>query len=233
MVDVTDATFQTAVIERSKTVPVVVDLWAEWCGPCRTLGPILEKVVAATNGQVELAKVNVDSNPRISEAFRVQSIPAVYAIVDGRPVDQFLGALPEDQVTRFVNGLIKDRPPSEVEVLLAAGDEASLRRALELEPENVDVKLSLAELLIGEERSEEALALLANLPESSDTKRLVALAKLGPMSEADLELHLMGLLDRVKGDDDARLEFIQHLDLLDDDNPAKAHWRRQLTARLF
>ncbi|MCB1256971.1 MAG: thioredoxin [Microthrixaceae bacterium] len=233
MVDVTDATFQTEVIERSRTVPVVVDLWAEWCGPCRTLGPIIEKVVADTGGKVELAKVNVDANPRISEAFKVQSIPAVYAIVDGRPVDQFMGALPEDQVAKFVNQLIANQPPSQVELLIEAGDEASLRAAQELEPDNVEVKISLAEFLIGDDRTEEALAILAGMKESADTRRLSALAKLGPVSETDLELRLMALLENVKGDDDARLEFIEYLDLLDDDNPAKAHWRRQLTARLF
>lgn len=233
MADVTDATFQTAVIERSRTVPVVVDLWAEWCGPCRTLGPIIEKVVADTDGRVELAKVNVDENPMVSQAFKVQSIPAVYAIVDGRPVDQFLGARPESDVAAFVNKLIPDAPPSEVDSLIDAGDELSLRRALELEPDNVDAKIGLAELLIGEDRVDEGLVMLDGLPESSDTRRLRALAKMGPVSEADLELRLMGLLDRVKADDDARVEFLECLDLLDDENPAKSHWRRQLTARLF
>src|SRR5581483_2716713 len=101
-VDVTDSTFQTDVIARSATVPVVVDLWAEWCGPCKTLGPILEKVVAATNGAVALAKVNVDENPRVAQSFQVQSIPAVFAIKDGKVVDQFIGALPEAQVVEFV-----------------------------------------------------------------------------------------------------------------------------------
>lgn len=233
MSDVTDATFQTAVIERSKAVPVVVDLWAEWCGPCRTLGPIIEKAVAATNGQVELAKVNVDQNPRVSEAFRVQSIPAVYAIVDGRPVDQFLGALPEAQVTEFVNKLIPKREATEAERLIEIGDEQSLRAALELEPDNVDARISLAEVLIGDDRADEALALIDGLPETTETRRLVALAKIGPINESDLELRMMGLLDRVKVDDDARKEFVECLDLLDDENPAKAHWRKQLTARLF
>ena len=233
MADVTDATFQTAVIERSKTVPVVVDLWAEWCGPCRTLGPIIEKVIAETDGQVELAKVNVDENPRVSEAFRVQSIPAVFAIVDGRPVDQFMGALPEAQVAEFVAKLIPGKAPSEVEMLIDAGDEASLRRAIQIEPDNAEARVTLAELLIGDDRSDEGLALIAGLPESADTRRLTALVKIGPMSEADLELRLMGLLDSVKGDDDARSEFLECLDLLEDDNPAKVHWRKQLTSRLF
>lgn len=233
MADVTDATFQTAVIERSKTVPVVVDLWAEWCGPCRTLGPIIEKVVADTGGKVELAKVNVDENPMVSQAFRVQSIPAVYAIVDGRPVDQFLGARPEADVAAFVAKLIADAPPSEVELLIQAGDEQSLRRAVELEPDNADARTALAELLIGDERVDEGLALLDGLDESPDVRRLRSLAKLGPMSGPDLELRLMELLDDVKADDDARVQFLELLDLLAEDDPAKAHWRRQLTSRLF
>src|SRR3954465_8450439 len=95
VVDVTDATFETEVLERSKSVTVVVDLWAEWCGPCRTLGPILEKVVDATEGKVVLAKVDTDANPGVAQAFRVQSIPAVYALRDGAVVDGFVGALPE------------------------------------------------------------------------------------------------------------------------------------------
>ena len=86
-IDVTDATFQAEVIDRSYEVPVVIDLWAPWCGPCRTLGPILEKVIDATNGQVVLAKVDTDQNPGIARAFQVQSIPAVYALQNGQPVD--------------------------------------------------------------------------------------------------------------------------------------------------
>src|SRR6202011_2144287 len=132
--DVTDATFDTAVLERSTQVPVVVDLWAEWCGPCRTLGPILEKVVGETDGAVELVKVDVDSNPQVGAAFRVQSIPAVYAIKDRKVVDSFIGALPEPAVRQWVASL--SAAPSEAERLIAAGDESSLRKALELEPAN-------------------------------------------------------------------------------------------------
>src|SRR4030095_4418501 len=105
MADVTDQTFEQDVIERSKTVPVVVDLWAEWCGPCRTLGPIIEKVVGETGGAVELVKVDVDKNPQIANAFRVQSIPAVFAIKDRQVIDQFIGALPEPAVREFVQRL--------------------------------------------------------------------------------------------------------------------------------
>jgi len=233
MADVTDATFQTAVIERSSTVPVVVDLWAEWCGPCKQLGPIIEQVVADTQGKVELAKVDVDANPQVAQAFRVQSIPAVFAIVDGRPVDQFLGAQPEAQVREFVERLIPAAEPTEVELLIAAGDEASLRRALELEPANDAVIVALAELLALELRTDEALALLEKIPESADTRRVAALARTGPSNPADVEIRLLGLLDQVKADEDARQQFVDLLELLPDEDPAKAQWRRKLTAQLF
>src|SRR5665213_298062 len=127
--DVTDATFATAVIERSKSVPVVVDLWAEWCGPCKTLGPLLEKVIDETGGAVELAKVDIDTNPEIAQAFQVQSIPAVFALKDGQIVDTFVGALPEAALREFVERLAPGA--SLVDQLVEAGDEASLREALE------------------------------------------------------------------------------------------------------
>lgn len=233
MVDVTDATFQSAVIDRSMTVPVVVDLWAEWCGPCKQLGPIIERVVAATDGAVELVKVDVDANPAIAQAFRVQSIPAVFAIKDGRPVDQFIGALPEAQVAEFVAKLMPTKEQTEVERLIEAGDEASLRAALDLEPDNVEAVLSLAELCAGEERGDEALTLLERIPESPDTRRVAALARRGPEAALGVDTRLAALLERVKDDDEARKEFVDLLELLADDDPAKADWRRQLTSRLF
>src|SRR5580698_6981036 len=147
MADVTDATFEQAVVQRSSQVPVVVDLWAPWCGPCTTLGPMLERAVAATNGSVELAKVNVDENPQISQAFGVQSIPAVFAIADGKVVDQFIGALPEQQIIDFVNKLLP--AASEADTLVAAGDEVSLRQALELEPDNAAAIEALARVVLG------------------------------------------------------------------------------------
>ena len=121
-------------VERSAEVPVVIDLWAPWCGPCRTLGPIIEKVIDETDGQVVLVKVNVDENPDISQAFQVQSIPLVIAVKDGQPVDGFLGAQPEPAVRDFVLGLLPTEEETAIDALIAVGDEASLRQALELDP---------------------------------------------------------------------------------------------------
>ena len=157
MTDVTDATFNTAVIERSQSVPVVVDLWAPWCGPCKTLGPIIERVIAATNGQVELVKVNVDDNPQTSQAFQVQGIPAVYALKDGQVVDGFVGAKGEAEVQAFVDGLLPTPEENLVESLLAAGDEASLNQVLAMEPDNTDAIVALATLFV--ERGENDAAL--------------------------------------------------------------------------
>jgi putative thioredoxin len=233
--DVTDATFETDVLERSTEVPVVVDLWASWCGPCKTLGPILEKVVAETNGNVVLAKVDVDANPRVATTFRVQSIPAVFAIKDRKVVDSFVGALPEPSVRQWIAQL--SPPPSEVDKLIAAGDEGSLRQAVELEPANEVAVLALAEHLVEHGGKAEALELLARLPETPEVRHIAALARvgdeLGGGSGAEIEAKLDALLERVKGDDEARQEFVDLLEVLGPDDPRTAQYRRALTARLF
>ena len=234
MVDVTDATFEQAVIERSKEVPVVVDLWAEWCGPCKTLGPVIEKVIDGTEGQVELVKVDIDANPQVARAFQVQSIPAVYAMKDGKVVDGFIGAQPEPVVQRFVESLLIAKEPTEVERLVELGDEESLRKALEIEADNHDAIVGLAELYVVDGRPDEALQLLARLPESPDTRRVAALARLGVPDDFDsVDSRLAGLIDRVKNDDAARQEFVDLLELLGPDDPRTADWRKKLTAALF
>ncbi len=235
MADVTDATFQTQVVERSSTVPVVVDLWAEWCGPCKTLGPIIEKVVAETNGQVELAKVDVDANPQIAQAFQAQSIPAVHAIVDGKVVDGFVGAQPESVVREFVGRLAMSPEQQRVAQLVAAGDESSLREALELEPAEESAVVALAELLVGRGEVSEALELLARIPETPDVRRVAALARTGGAPEGGdsaVVAELGELLSQVKGDDDARQRFVDLLEVLSQDE-ARADWRRKLSAQLF
>ena len=234
MADVTDATFEAAVIERSHEVPVVVDLWAEWCGPCKTLGPILEKVIGETGGKVELAKIDVDANPAVSRAFQVQSIPAVVAFKDGKPVDSFLGAQPEHVVRAFVDKLAP--PPSPADQLVSLGDEDSLRRALELEPDHPGAIVALAEILVGRDEPDEALTLLARIPETAEVRRVAALARVastGASSDGDIESTLTALLDRVRDDDAARQQYVDLLEVLGPDDPRTGSYRKALTSRLF
>lgn len=238
-IDVTDATFGTEVMERSKVVPVVVDLWAEWCGPCKTLGPILEKVVGETGGQVVLVKVDVDSNPQVAQAFQVQGIPAVHALRDGQVVDQFVGAQPEQVVREFVARLLPTQEQTAVEKLVAEGDEVSLRSALELEPGHEGAVVALAELLVARSAEGdvvEALALLERIPESAETRRVAALARVGHTASAgdgDIAAELDSLLDRVKDDEDARQRYVDLLEVLGADDPRTAGYRKALTSRLF
>jgi putative thioredoxin len=220
MVDVTDATFQTEVIDRSRDVAVVVDLWAAWCGPCRQLTPILESVIGATGGEVELAKVNIDENPAVGQAFQVQSIPAVYALRDGKVVDHFVGARGEAFVRQWVDGLRPSGTEREVAALIAAGDELSLRKALELTPDHEEAITRLATLLVDTGRGEEALGLLERMPETNETRRIAARARMGDALVDDgVAEKLDALLDQVKDDEGARQEFVDLLEVLGPDDP--------------
>jgi putative thioredoxin len=213
-VDATDATFDDAVVERSKTVPVVVDFWADWCGPCRQLTPIIEAAVADTEGAVELVKVDVDQNPHVAMRYRVQGIPAVKAFRDGRLVDEFTGAVPRASVDSFLRGLL----PSEADRLVELGDEASLRTALELEPGHAAARAALTRL---ESAGDPALGPGLTALEAGETERGLQL-----------------LLDALAGADAAVRDRIRQVMVgvfadLGQDHPLSAEYRRRLSSALY
>lgn len=232
--DVTDATFATAVIERSKTVPVVVDLWAEWCGPCKTLGPILEKLIEETSGAVELAKVDVDANPEIAQAFQVQSIPAVFAIKDGQIVDTFVGALPEAGVREFIERLAP--MVSIVDQLVEAGDEVSLREALSRDATNVEAAVALGDFLRQDDKLDEAEALLEPFAHVLAAKTVLARIRLqrsGVDINGDLELTLEHLLEQTSVSEESKAQLLEILDALGPEDPRYVSYRRRLASRLY
>jgi putative thioredoxin len=243
--DVSEQDFQTAVIERSRTVPVVVDFWASWCGPCLQLGPVLERSVAARQGKVELAKVDVDANPAITRAYGVQGIPAVKAFKDGKIVAEFVGAQPPTAVERFLDELV----PSEAEKLLESGDEESLRRAVELEPTRADAVVALARILHERGEDEAALELLEQIPRSFAGQALAARIELERSREPDLtdafaaldagdharalDLLLEVLPEADGARDDVRRVVVGVLDELGVEDPLARDARRRLAAALY
>ncbi len=238
VIDVTDATFEAEVLDRSAVTPVVVDLWATWCGPCRTLGPILEKVIGESEGRVVLVKVDTDANPQTAAAFSVQSIPAVYAVVDRKVVNGFIGARGEREVREFVDSLAPSPEQQEVDSLLASGDEESLRRALEIVPGDEAVVVALATLLADGGSFDEALGLLERVPVTAATRQVAArarLARAGGLPDGDdaIVSRLGELLEVVKDDTAARTEFLDLLEVIGPDDPRSAEWRRRLTTRLY
>jgi putative thioredoxin len=161
--DVSEADFQQQVIERSKELPVVVDFWAEWCGPCRTLGPAIEAAVASRQGKVELAKVDVDSNQQLAASFRVQGIPAVKAFRDESVVDEFTGALPPAQIEAFLDRIVPSEAEERARAAVESGDEAGLRSVLAEDPDNLDTTAALARILLARGDWDEAAELTATL----------------------------------------------------------------------
>jgi putative thioredoxin len=243
--DVTEQDFQTKVLDRSHELPVVVDFWAEWCGPCRQLTPVLERAVDARAGKVELAKVDTDANPNLASSYRIQGIPAVKAFRDGEVTAEFVGAQPPPAVERFLDSLV----PSEADELVAQGDEESLRRAVELEPARADAAVPLARLLHSRGEDDEALSVLARVPSSFAGEGLASRIALeqGPdpdlaaaftaLDEGDTERGLEMLLNALSSADGARDEIrrviVGVLDELGVDHPLARESRRRLASALY
>ena len=196
-VEVGEADFQSAVVERSRQLPVVVDFWADWCGPCKALSPALEAAESKRNGQVVLAKVDVDANQRLAAQFGVQGIPAVKAFRNGSIVDEFTGALPPPQVEAFFDSLV----PSRADELLAAGDELSLREAAEMEPQRADIAVALAKARLERGAEDEALDAVADHEGDFGAAGIAARVRL---TRAGLATDAFAALDR--GERDAALD---------------------------
>jgi putative thioredoxin len=257
VVEVTDATFEEVVVEGSKTRPVVVDMWAAWCGPCRTLTPILEKVADERSGAFLLAKLDTDANPMIAQAFGVQSIPTVIAFKDGEAVTGFVGAYPEPEVNRFVDSILPteaDRRAEDARSVEASGDlkgaEERYRGALAEDPDNREAAIGLARVLLDRDELDAAEELVSRHRPDPEAERVQAGIEMrrwlqapadGTLGHAerlaasgDLAGGLAGMLQALSEDRDAaRDAMVVVFTAVGDDDPLVAEYRRRLAAALF
>jgi putative thioredoxin len=230
--DVTEAEFEQRVIERSRELPVVVDFWAEWCGPCRTLSPALEAEAAKREGEVELAKVDVDSNQGLAGAFGIQGIPAVKAFRDAKVVEEFTGAIPPQQVERFFDALV----PSPADRLVESGDEGSLRKALELDRRHLEAAQGLGRLLLQRGDAREALEVLDGFQGDFVAEGLAARARLastdGDGASADGDGIQRAFAAWDQGDHETALETLQEA-LTEAGDPERREELRKVMVAIF
>jgi putative thioredoxin len=246
--EVSEADFQQKVIERSRELPVVVDFWADWCAPCRVLGPTLERSAAERAGSVELVKLDVDANQELARRYGIRGIPAVKAFRDGEVVSEFVGALPAEAVERFLDSLV----PSEADALVDAGDEQSLRRALELEPGRGDAAAALGRLLLARGDLDDALAVTEPIENDLDAEGVAARAQLAlhidgdgdlatalaKLADGDHEGGLEGLASALEEADEETRDLIRKAMVgvfseLGADHPLSSAYRKRLAAALY
>ncbi len=261
VIEVTDQDFGTAVLEESKRRPVVVDFWAGWCQPCRLIGPVLERLAGEAGGDFLLAKLDVDANPQASAAFRIQSIPAVKAFRDGKLVDEFIGAIPEQAIRQWLNGVV----PSEADHLVDQGEEAEregrvgeaerlYRKALDRQPDHVGALVGRGRLAATRGDVDEARELLQPLRPNPEAERLLTALEVSEWAEpspngdgpvqlgqrAAAEGRYREALDAFLAEiqsgehrEEARDAMIKVFAVLGEDDPLTAEYRRKLAAALY
>lgn len=244
--DVSESTFDTEVIARSHEVPVVVDFWAAWCGPCRQLGPLIEDAVGRREPDVVLAKIDIDANPGLAQRFQVMSIPAVKAFRNGEVIEEFLGLVPAAQMETFLDALV----PSRADVLVDQGDEESLRDAMRRDPGHVDARVALAHLLLDRDDVAEAADVLSPVEHDPVAAGLLARCRLTgselpdvqsglfALARDDWEIAFGALVDAVEASSDKALRgdiralLIGQFREMGDSNPLVGEYRKRL-ARAF
>jgi putative thioredoxin len=225
--NVSEQEFEAKVLERSNQVPVVVDFWAEWCGPCRTLGPALEEAVRKRGGEVELAKVDTDANQLLARAYGIQSIPAVKAFKDGKVVAEFIGAQPPPAIEAFLNEVV----PSQADRLAEADDEESLREALELDPRHARAAIGLARILLSRGEHDQALEVVRPFPHDFIADGLAARAELAASPDGAAADHLQRAFAAWdEGNPEEALESLQGALADEQDAGGKDQLRRVMVA---